>query len=415
MTDLKNTRLTLDELMHSVNSQRWPKRWEEFYDRVMDEYEKNGCPFADPNYYSALNDKYDMFPNFLEDYKAAAKAVSEDDALCRVLMLICESVKDRKNIAQDIKELELPHSADGTYQIKYDMLTALVMASAAEYQHSLYAARNLPDDHIKYGMRHMEGMVRNYKSRNNGRTGAMSWEWYQLSIDARLYRIGRLEIEIFAKFTPNATVFESENGEIIALANNVTLHKSGYMLGCASYKDEESSFRAEIEENELSYIGYPYIRRGVVGNDKIKLPKSSWKKIIEPGDPVVSLHIPAGSGFNDEAINKCFADSKEFLAKYFPDFDYKAFVCSSWLMDDMLIDLLGEEKNISKFCGRFLKIGQRSAGRAVFSFVFLQPDVNNVDYSTLPENTTLEKLLKKHYIDGNAIYECYGYIPKSKI
>ena len=415
MITLENKRLTLEELMHSVNSQRWPERWGEFYDSVMDEYEKKGCPFADPRYYDTLAEKYGMFPNYLEDYKEAAKAVSEDDALCRVLMLICESLKDRKNISKDIRELELPHTSDGSYSIKYDMLTALAMSSTAEYQYSLYVARDLPKEHIDYGMRHLEGMVRNYKTRNNGRSGAMSWEWYQLGVDARIYRIGRLEIELCAKFTPNATVFESTSGEIIALANSLRVHRDGYILGSAHFRDEDGAWETSLEEDELSYVGYPYIRRGAVSKGRVKLPKNEWKKIIESGDPVVSLHIPAGGGFTDEAIDKCFVDSKAFLEKHFPDFDYKAFVCSSWLMDDMLIDMLGEEKNISKFCGRFLKIGQRSAGRAVFSFVFLQPDVNNVDYNALPENSSLERLLKQHYIDGKAIYECYGYIPKDKI
>ncbi|MBP3334463.1 MAG: hypothetical protein J6M35_10515 [Clostridia bacterium] len=412
---MNNTRPTLEALMHSVNSKRWPARWESFYDRVMDEYEKNGCPFAEPSYYDGLAEKYNMLPNFLEDYKAGAAAVKEDDSLCRVLMLICESLKDRKNIASDIRELELPHSQDGGYSIKYDMLTALAMASAARYQHSLYTARSLPQEHIDYGMRHLEGMVRNFKSRNNGRSGAMSWEWYQLGIDAKIYRIGRLEIEIFAKFTQNAIVYENSKGEVIALANNVRVHREGYILGSAHYKDEEGAWEASVTEDELFCAGYPYIRRGVVSKGKIRLAKDEWRRIIEPGDPVVSLHIPAGGGFTDEAIDKCFADSKEFLAKYFPDFDYKAFVCSSWLMDDMLSDMIGENKNISKFCERFSKIGQRSAGRAVFSFVFLQPDVNNVDYNALPENSTLERELKKHYIDGKAIYECYGFIAKDNI
>ena len=101
MTNLNNTRPTLEALMHSVNSKRWPARWESFYDRVMDEYEKNGCPFAEPNYYDGLAEKYNMLPNFLEDYKAGAAAVKEDDSLCRVLMLICESLKDRKNITSE--------------------------------------------------------------------------------------------------------------------------------------------------------------------------------------------------------------------------------------------------------------------------------------------------------------------------
>jgi hypothetical protein len=44
------------------------------------------------------------------------------------------------------------------------------------------------------------------------------------------------------------------------------------------------------------------------------------------------------------------------------------------------------------------------------SFVFLQKDVNNVDYAALPENTSLERALKKHYLEGKKIYDTFGYI-----
>ena len=117
----------------------------------------------------------------------------------------------------------------------------------------------------------------------------------------------------------------------------------------------------------------------------------------------------------DELITRSFAQTKELAEKYFPDFDYKGFICGSWLMDDQLIDMLGEDKNISKFCARFDKIGRKSGGRGVFSFVYLLPHTSNVDYNALPENTTLERLLKKHYLEGKAIYEHYGYIPKKRI
>ena len=117
----------------------------------------------------------------------------------------------------------------------------------------------------------------------------------------------------------------------------------------------------------------------------------------------------------DELISKSFEETKELVARYFPDFEYKAFVCGSWLMDDQLCDILGEDKNISKFCARFQKVGRKSAGRSVFSFVYLLPNTSNVDYGSLPEDSTLERLLKKHYLNGKAIYENYGYITRNKL
>ena len=39
---------TLTQLMTSLGCERWPERWEKFYDGVMGDFDKNGCPFADP-------------------------------------------------------------------------------------------------------------------------------------------------------------------------------------------------------------------------------------------------------------------------------------------------------------------------------------------------------------------------------
>lgn len=412
---MNTTRPTLAELMHSVGSSRWPSRWEDIYEGVMEDYETRGCPLTDPDYYDVLDEKYDMFAEFKEDYKSAAAELAEDDNLCRVLALICASMKDRKNISADIASLELPRSPDGSYHKKYEMLTALAMCCMADYTYSLLSERPIPEEHIRYGMRLCEEMVRTYKARNEGRAGAMSWDWYQLAIDAKLYRICRLDIELDVGFTPFATVLRSKDGQNIALAEGAAFDRYGYMLGSAGHTDGEGAVCASIEETDDSYIGYPYGRYGAISPEKVKLSKKEWKKIIEPHDYVVGLHIPPHYPMTDDLIDKSFKEAKEFMAKYYPEVDYKGFVCASWLMDDQLCDLLGEDKNIPKFCKRFSKIAMKSAGRSVFSFVFLKPDVNNVNYDQLEEDTTLKRILKRHFLDGKHIYECYGYIPREDI
>ena len=114
-------------------------------------------------------------------------------------------------------------------------------------------------------------------------------------------------------------------------------------------------------------------------------------------------------------VTESFEKTKEFLAEYYPDFDYKAFVCGSWLMDPQLVDMLGENTNIAKFCKRFKPMCMKSSAKGVFSFVFLKYHTSNVVYEELPERTTLERKLKEHYLSGKCIYEMYGYIPKNKI
>jgi hypothetical protein len=99
---------------------------------------------------------------------------------------------------------------------------------------------------------------------------------------------------------------------------------------------------------------------------------------------------------------------REFMATYFPDYAYKAFFCGSWLLDPQLGDLLGHDSNIALFGKRFTPVCTKNDGYGVFRFAFLKPD-NNFAFEDLPEDTRLQRAVKKHYLDGKAIYAMHGF------
>jgi len=408
-------RQTLEELMRSQNSTRWPERWNEVYESVMDDFEANGCVLLDPEYYVELNKKYGILKDYLEYYKLAATEVAKDEGLSRVLALICDTMKHRETAMAEAGALSLPHNTDGTYEIKYEMLTALAMTYMADYTYGLLTSRDLPEHQINYAMNVFDGMIKTYQARNEGRVGAMSWSWYQLGVDAKLFDMGKMQLEIGRRFKSKCIVFRNADGKIKILANKIVLHRDGYALGAAGFKDEEGSWEPVIEETDDAYIGYPYDERGWVMKEKITLKKSEWKKFLEPGDYALALHIPPVPGMTHELVTRSLLDSIEFVKTYYPEVDYKAFYCGSWLLDPQLVDLLGEEANISKFCKRFYPMTIKSEGKGVFSFVYLLKDVNNVVLCDLPENTRLERTMKKHYLDGGFIYEVEGIIPFSEV
>ena len=409
-------RPAIQEVMKATGCEKWPERWNGLYDSLMEQYEKYGCELADPSFYDKLDDKYDgMLEELTDDYKNAAIAIGEDDSFCRLLVIVAAALRDRENIYADLKHFTPPKTADRSRSIKHDMFPAIATCAVADYTYGLLTARGLPKEQVQYGMRCHNGMIRTFKARNNGAPGAMSWVWYQLAVDARLYGIGRLQMEVFAKFYSKAVVFENGAGENIALACKHKLHRDGMSLGSKYYEDEEGSWVAELEENESEYIGYPYDERGFVKKEKITLKKSEWKKILEPGDDVLGVHIPPGGGLSAELVDESFEATKQFLADYFPDFDYKGFVCESWLMDRQLVEMTGEGSNIAKFCKRFTPCCVKSNAGGVFNFVFMKYDLCDVVYEELSENTSLERKLKEKYLSGGAIYETYGYIPKNKL
>ena len=184
-------RQTLRELMAALGMERWPSRWEEIYDAVMDEYDQNGCVLTDPAYYEELHAKYGSLPHTLDDHKRAAVAMAKNEPLTRMLMLLCDTLSHRDLADEEIASMDMPRPADGSYQIEYEMLTALAMASTADYTYGLLVGYGLPQDQIDYTMQQNEKMVRTYKARHDGRAGAMSFSWYQLVVDAKIFGAGR--------------------------------------------------------------------------------------------------------------------------------------------------------------------------------------------------------------------------------
>lgn len=101
------------------------------------------------------------------------------------------------------------------------------------------------------------------------------------------------------------------------------------------------------------------------------------------------------------------------LAKHFPDYDYKAFFCSSWLLDPKLETLLGNESNIVKFGKRFERYIATDKGTGVFYFAYGFPSSGmkpGVDFELrdLDESTTLLKNIKQHYLNGDSIHAVAG-------
>ena len=397
---------SIEELMEAAGCAAYPARWNEIFDTVMGDFDKNGCFLTDPAYYDMLHEKYGVLNKHLEVFKEAAVEVGKREPLARLLALLVATLQDREHVSADLKEFKAPTPPEGTRDLAVDMLTGLALFAMLPYTAQKIAPRNLPKYISDYILQNCEKCVDYFKARF-GAPGCNLIGWYQLAIEGELFRVGRLEIQICAKFK-GGTVFENTKGERVTLCHGRLLHRDGFPLGSHGYEDEEGSFEANVTETDSAYIGYPYLASGHIKTDTVCLLKSEWHPILTEGDPVVSLHIPAGGGLTPEIVDETLVEAKKVLATYYPDFKYKAFVCSSWMMDPQLVEMLGPDANISKFCSRFTPMAQKSQGNAVMNFIFFDPD-RKIPLSDLPEDTRFQRALKQHYLGGKVIYEMLGY------
>lgn len=74
---------------------------------------------------------------------------------------------------------------------------------------------------------------------------------------------------------------------------------------------------------------------------------------LKNGDKMLDVHIQQEGPFSDELCGESLELAKTFYCKYFPEYDFKGFICHSWLLSPGLSQVLPETSNIIKFGKRF--------------------------------------------------------------
>lgn len=127
------------------------------------------------------------------------------------------------------------------------------------------------------------------------------------------------------------------------------------------------------------------------------------------GEVVLDTHIPQDEPLTEEACLASFARAKEFFSKHFPEKDPKYFTCGSWLLNPQLAELLGEDANIVKFMRLWsnhhtVATSSNQAIQRVFGLGFKAENMANA-----PENTSLQRKLKAHFLNGGDLKGTGGY------
>jgi hypothetical protein len=230
--------------------------------------------------------------------------------------------------------------------------------------------------------------------------------WLRLYATALVFPAGCFNVT--PKFYSGNFIFikNVNTGEVLPLALRGVYHKTGAVLGSAGYTDEDGSFEAVYREDDDAFYGHAS-ENNYVSPVARTFKKSEWRAVFREGDGAVGLHIPRGADLSPESVEEGFKLSMELTKKHYPEFNARAIHCVSWMLDPNLADMLGEESKIIKFLNRFTKHPVKNNGEGVFTFVFPgKPE----DLTELPENTSLQRKLKKRYLDGKFIHLFGGIV-----
>ncbi|MCQ2742071.1 MAG: acyltransferase domain-containing protein, partial [Bacilli bacterium] len=107
----------------------------------------------------------------------------------------------------------------------------------------------------------------------------------------------------------------------------------------------------------------------------------------------VALHIPLQGDLSKEAVDRSLEAFDALAVKAFPDFAKRNKTLYSWIIDPHIVALLPEGSRIRRFSERFEFKNRHDDLDEVFSWVFHCSPKD--DFAKLPENTALQRNMKK--------------------
>ena len=393
--------MTLEKMQAELGLQIVPDCFADFYKNISDSWEEHAKEILSDAYIRNILKENKILTDYIDVILQAAAEIRENPAMY-LLVCLLEQWAKKGGIPED--GFQNPKGAGLAYDF-YCLFAAIptIPQTVAGLQ-----KRGLPADVIADTMAEYDYCVqlcRNSLGRPAFNFGRL-W-WIQRIIHNQLVHIDRFKYDLPGQYSKGIRVYENAAGEQVVLADGMQLHRSGAMLGAAGLEDTEGSFTANITETHTTVEGYP-IADGFVQREIIQLDKKDWILLFAPTDNVLGIHIPPGGGFDPNTMDESFARAKEIFRKCYPDYPFKGFHCRTWLLSPQLRTILKPESNILSFQNRFIRYPYRSNGRECISFLFDILSGVPDDLNELPENTRLERGLKKLYLEGGFVHAYSG-------
>ncbi|MFC1715414.1 acyltransferase domain-containing protein [Candidatus Poribacteria bacterium] len=329
--------------------------------------------------------------------QSAAERIASDPVLARLAWhchhLLCRSKSYRRGDSGSWPPLE---ELLGQWSGAFYLLIAL---SGLPQARAFHQSRGIPEHIARDTYSDTFIWASNYRGKQ-GVWGmyprALPWLFHHLKGD--LFWLVRLEF-MQRPFRQKLQAFRNRaTRQVMVLAESGTRYRSdGQLDGTGREFDPEGGWTSRLLIDQDQVIGTPIHPTGIALREEVALPLDEWECVLASGDPILEIHIPAGSPLDLNSCRASFRLAVDFFPRYFPDRPFKALCCGSWLLNTQFQDMLPPNSNIVRFQGEFYLYPILSGGRSGLHRIF---ESDNQDLATAPRDTTLRRAVLDHLQAG---------------
>lgn len=280
---------------------------------------------------------------------------------------------------------------------------ALMVAAGFPKMFSQHARRQVPLEVTRATARDLSRWIEDLETQRIHRPG-FPLSWFHNHLRNGLLEIGRLQF-VAGVFPGPVRIYSS----IASPEKSIALAPDGIACGpdgwpTASNPVFVTSFRetsSDISGHQADPVSGRYPSRAVT------LGVAEWCERLRRGDTILDVHVPSGAPLTPDECGASFERAKDLFEKCFPEKDWKAFVCTSWLLDRDLPSCLPPASGIVAFGARFLPFPPRETN---FDQLRERVFAGASDIRHFPARTSLQKAAKAHLLKGGSFRTTCGYI-----
>lgn len=392
--------MDFERFLSKLNLETCPEILRKSFAEAKKEFDENGCFFLASEYIRGIHEKCNSFSKSLEVVVSAAEEISKNEILSLYALLVFRAMtNDRKVFLENLKQITFPQGEGAEFLF----LPFVILIPTIDALHDHLIERDIPMEIVHATVQQYEECVYIYSERfDKLGFNKRYFDWLQGYVDKRYLNIGRLRFEM-ANFRDCVRFYKhKDSGDIKVLMDSGEFNSKGLLSGTPPIIPREKYTPAVFEENGSSVIGYEVIDGKITKN--LSHLNDEWLCVLKKGDQILKIHIPANGAFTKDVIHESYAYAKQIFSKYYKDFDFKAFVCHSWMMSMELKDILKPTSNLIGFQNDYVRYPIHAKGEDVFNFVF---KLKFTTYEDMPEDTSLQRAIKQRYLSGEYVYE-YG-------
>lgn len=291
------------------------------------------------------------------------------------------------------------------------MLYGVLTLSGFDHMRAMHAARGIDLEDTTESLASLETWLLDYR-RRQGFWRFPRMGWLQHHLRGHLHKLGRLEFLPGSYHCPFRWYRHSETNRVVALAEDGSLFRPDGQFASADHGEvREGLWKSRFEETLSQVTGHLASPWGHVLPETVILDTAEWHEILRKGDPVVTVHIPAQGRLEPEECGASFRKAVGFYERHFPELNWWAFTCGSWLLDPQFELLDPPPPNLTAFLGEwYLHPYEGANDRGTWERVFDLFGGSEPDWEHAPQTTTLQRAVAAFTKQGGHLRGSMGVI-----